>query len=137
MVKQSLRAEYALDGWKEVPFPAPLHSVLDYIYTLDRDADIFTITRWDRRDGELRPIAHQISLPMVRAHKTSDMRDILLATSQVLARRSRRFEQQDRNIAPRSPIISDSAYQFRHLHANERAPRTSVHRSRFHLAFSY
>ncbi|KAB8265885.1 hypothetical protein BDV32DRAFT_158143 [Aspergillus pseudonomiae] len=36
-----------LEGWEIVPFPSPIHSNLDYVYTVDQDAGTFTISLWN------------------------------------------------------------------------------------------
>ncbi|KAJ5544789.1 hypothetical protein N7461_007093, partial [Penicillium sp. DV-2018c] len=54
-----------LEGWEPVPFPSPIHSNLDYIYTVDIDAGTFTITLWEEIDGILAPLAAQMDLAKI------------------------------------------------------------------------
>ncbi|KAM5430574.1 hypothetical protein McanMca71_005401 [Microsporum canis] len=51
-----------LKGWEPVPFPSPLPSNLDYVYTIDVDAGTLTITRWESVDAVLQPFPRQIKL---------------------------------------------------------------------------
>lgn len=54
-----------LEGWEAVPFSTPLHSNLDYIYTVDIDAGTFAISLWGELDGLLAPSAVQMDLAKI------------------------------------------------------------------------
>ena len=53
-----------------VPFPSPLHSNLDYVYTINQDAGAFIISLWDALDGSLMPKA--VSVDLARLYEASD-----------------------------------------------------------------
>jgi hypothetical protein len=54
-----------LEGWEPVPFSSPIHSNLDYIYTVDIDAGTFTISLWNELDGLLAPSAVRMNLAKI------------------------------------------------------------------------
>ncbi|KAL4801806.1 hypothetical protein BDV18DRAFT_167171 [Aspergillus unguis] len=60
-----------LEGWEPVPFPSPIHSNLDYVYTVDRDGGSFIISLWDELDGLLMPLAVRMDLDSI--HQVSDL----------------------------------------------------------------
>ena len=60
-----------LEGWEPVPFPSPIHSNLDYVYTVDLDAGTFTISLWSEFDGLLTPSATRMDLAKI--HKISSI----------------------------------------------------------------
>lgn len=51
----------SLQRWESVPFPSPIHTSLDYVYTIDQDAGFFIISLWD----ELTPSAIRIDLARI------------------------------------------------------------------------
>lgn len=83
-VINQLCADHSLRGWEEVPFPTPLHSDLDYIYTVDQDADTLIITSWDWANGAPWAIAHQMSLSTVSELTDRSMKEILKECKYVL-----------------------------------------------------
>ena len=54
-VKQLCDKPHQLDGWEKALVPGPLHSSLDWVYTVNLDAGTFAFTFWDVVDGGLRP----------------------------------------------------------------------------------
>ncbi|PLN86006.1 hypothetical protein BDW42DRAFT_121747 [Aspergillus taichungensis] len=52
--------------WEAVPFPTPLHFQLDYVYTVDKDAGHFIVTRWKKVNGGLYPRAQRATLASVQ-----------------------------------------------------------------------
>ncbi|KGO77093.1 hypothetical protein PITC_024490 [Penicillium italicum] len=54
-----------LEGWESVPFPSPIHSNLDYVYTIDLDAGTLTISSWSELDGSLTPSATRMELAKI------------------------------------------------------------------------
>ncbi|PLN75968.1 hypothetical protein BDW42DRAFT_199161 [Aspergillus taichungensis] len=60
-----------LEGWEPVPFPSPIHSNLDYIYTVDLDAGTFTISSWGELDRSLTPSETRMDLANI--HGASDI----------------------------------------------------------------
>lgn len=60
-----------LEGWEPVPFPSPIHSNLDYIYTVDIDSGTLTISLWSELDGLLALSAARMDLAKI--HETSSI----------------------------------------------------------------
>lgn len=71
-----------LEGWEPVPFSSPIHSNLDYIYTVNIDAGTFTISLWSELDGLLAPSAVQIDLTNI--HKISSINYHLMRKPQYI-----------------------------------------------------
>lgn len=61
-VKQIHDKTIDLEKWERVPFPSPLNSYFDFVYTIDRDSDTFTLSKWTVIDGILMPLALEASL---------------------------------------------------------------------------
>ncbi|RDW70567.1 uncharacterized protein DSM5745_08078 [Aspergillus mulundensis] len=59
MIKEFIQKSELRDGWEPVPCPSPLHSTLSYVYTIDIDSDILTISEWI---SELTPMATRLNL---------------------------------------------------------------------------
>ena len=57
--------------WDTVPFPTPLHFQLDYVYTIDEDADRFTVTEWETMNEGLYPRARWATLASIRETSSS------------------------------------------------------------------
>ncbi|KAL2823483.1 hypothetical protein BDW59DRAFT_173475 [Aspergillus cavernicola] len=55
----------SLEGWGLVLFPSPIHSNLDYVYTVDQDAGAFIISLWNVFNGPLKPTAIRIDLARI------------------------------------------------------------------------
>ncbi|KAE8142930.1 hypothetical protein BDV38DRAFT_293399 [Aspergillus pseudotamarii] len=68
--------ETSVNSWEPVPFPTPLHIDLDYVYNIDKDSGILTITQWDGVEGVL--------TRLVRQAKLSEVQDSSLATIEVI-----------------------------------------------------
>ena len=62
IVKQIYDDTINLEQWEQVPFPSPLDSYFDYVYTIDRDASIFTLSKWSDVDDVRMPVALEASL---------------------------------------------------------------------------
>lgn len=71
-----------LEGWEPVPFPSPIHSNLDYVYTVDLDAGTFTISLWSELDGSLTPSATRMDLAKI--HETSSINYHMVRKSQYI-----------------------------------------------------
>ncbi|KAE8143724.1 hypothetical protein BDV38DRAFT_266882 [Aspergillus pseudotamarii] len=61
-VKEVLDKPFDLKGWVLSPCPSPIHSNLDYVYTIDHVAGVFIISLWGEPDGILVPTAIRIDL---------------------------------------------------------------------------
>lgn len=66
-IKQILEENPDSAGWEEVPFPSPLSSTIDYIYSVDRDAGTLTVTKWEDYKDTLRYVILRLDLPTVEA----------------------------------------------------------------------
>lgn len=54
LIKQIHEKPDIMKQWEMIPFPSPLHSNLDYVYTIDQDAGAFIISLWkEENDGYL------------------------------------------------------------------------------------
>lgn len=62
IVKQIHNKTINLEWWDQVPFPSPLVSYFDYVYTIDQDAGTFFLSKWSEVDGALTPLTLQCSL---------------------------------------------------------------------------
>ena len=51
-----------LEQWEKVPFPSPLDSYFDFVYTIDQDAGTFILSKWSDVDGNRTPLAFEASL---------------------------------------------------------------------------
>ncbi|KAB8206604.1 hypothetical protein BDV34DRAFT_224347 [Aspergillus parasiticus] len=54
------------NDWESVPFPTPLHIDLDYVYNIDKDLGILTITQWSGADGVLSRLVRQAKLAEIQ-----------------------------------------------------------------------
>lgn len=61
-VKQIHDKTIDLGQWEKVPFPSPLDSYFDFVYTIDQDAGTCTLSKWSAVDGILTPLALEASL---------------------------------------------------------------------------
>lgn len=61
-IKSILASLDNLKEWEPVQFPSPLHSNLDYVYTIDVDAGTLAISRWEKVDGVSQPFPRQMQL---------------------------------------------------------------------------
>ncbi|RMZ41871.1 hypothetical protein CA14_011284 [Aspergillus flavus] len=61
-VREVLDKPTDLKGWVLSPCLSPIHSNLDYVYTIDLDAGVFIISLWGKPDGTLVPTAIRIDL---------------------------------------------------------------------------
>ncbi|KAJ6178262.1 hypothetical protein N7519_008723 [Penicillium mononematosum] len=61
-VKQIYNKTINLEQWDQVPFPSPLDSYFDFVYTIDQDAGTFTLSKRSAVDGVLTPQAFEASL---------------------------------------------------------------------------
>ncbi|PYH45907.1 uncharacterized protein BP01DRAFT_339161 [Aspergillus saccharolyticus JOP 1030-1] len=67
---EQLRDSWSTDSlgeWEAVPFRSPIHTTLDYVYTVDRDTGIFTISLWGERAGSLMPACVRVPLAAIDA----------------------------------------------------------------------
>ncbi|KAJ5338984.1 hypothetical protein N7452_005712 [Penicillium brevicompactum] len=71
-----------LEGWEPVPFSSPIHSNLDYIYTVNIDAGTLTISLWGEIDGLLAPSAVQMDLTKI--HEISSINYHLMRKPQCM-----------------------------------------------------
>lgn len=62
MIKRLRDRPHDLQGWEPVLFPSPIHSSLDYVYTIDQDAGHFTISQWGDLSGPMTPTVIRIDL---------------------------------------------------------------------------
>ncbi|KAJ5773006.1 hypothetical protein N7457_007902 [Penicillium paradoxum] len=63
--------------WESIPFPTPLHFQLDYVYTIDEDAGLFTVTQWTSVEGTLYPGVRQATLASIRETSLSTLVTLL------------------------------------------------------------
>ncbi|PGH18829.1 hypothetical protein AJ79_00242 [Helicocarpus griseus UAMH5409] len=61
-VKCILSSLHDLKNWEKVPFPSPLQSNFDYVYTIDADEGVLIITRPEMVGDLLQPVARQMQL---------------------------------------------------------------------------
>lgn len=61
-VKQIYNKTINLEQWDQVPFPSPLDSYFDFVYTIDQDAGTFTLSKRSAVDGVPTPQAFEASL---------------------------------------------------------------------------
>jgi hypothetical protein len=64
LIERRAMPEFDLRGWPQVPCPIPLHSKMDYVYTIDLDSGYVTIRRWLR--PSLVSVAVQISIERIQ-----------------------------------------------------------------------
>ncbi|GAD98526.1 hypothetical protein PVAR5_7220 [Paecilomyces variotii No. 5] len=83
-----------LEQWEVVPCPSPLNTSLDYVYTVDHDAGLFTISMWGELNGSLAPAvtlfdlteiynATGVSLEKVRQESQFSFRDNVIETEEI------------------------------------------------------
>ncbi|RAH85131.1 hypothetical protein BO86DRAFT_386663 [Aspergillus japonicus CBS 114.51] len=53
---------FDLTPWELAPFPSPLHSDLDVVYTIDKDRGLLTVAQWDSTDGVPSRLTRQVKL---------------------------------------------------------------------------
>ncbi|PYI36997.1 hypothetical protein BP00DRAFT_411094 [Aspergillus indologenus CBS 114.80] len=53
---------FDLTPWELVPFPTPLHSDLDVVYTIDKDRGLVTVAQWESTDGVSSRLTRQVEL---------------------------------------------------------------------------
>ncbi|PYH85349.1 hypothetical protein BO82DRAFT_389474 [Aspergillus uvarum CBS 121591] len=53
---------FDLTPWELVPFPSPLHSDLEVVYTIDKDCGLLTVAQWDSTNGVPSRLTRQIKL---------------------------------------------------------------------------
>lgn len=61
-VRQIYDKTIDLEQWEKVPFPSPLDSYFDFIYTIDQDAGTFILSKWSDVAGNRTPLAFEASL---------------------------------------------------------------------------
>lgn len=66
-----------LKNWEAVPCPSPLHSDLSYVYTIDKDANLFMISMWKMIDGSLTPTTVQTDLTKLYESSNPSIESIL------------------------------------------------------------
>ncbi|KAH8812413.1 hypothetical protein F5884DRAFT_750722 [Xylogone sp. PMI_703] len=63
IVKKVAVSLYGFAEWEAVPSPSPLHSNLDYVYTIDEDNGYLIVSQWNTDDNHtLRPTFVRIEL---------------------------------------------------------------------------
>ncbi|CAI7659072.1 unnamed protein product [Penicillium glandicola] len=61
IVKQIHDKTINFEEWEKIPFPSPLDSYFDFVYTIDQDAGTFLLSMWSP-DGLRTPLALEASL---------------------------------------------------------------------------
>ncbi|RAH41723.1 uncharacterized protein BO95DRAFT_467614 [Aspergillus brunneoviolaceus CBS 621.78] len=64
---------YNLKPWQLVPFPSALHKNLNFVYLIDKDRGLLTVTQWKTTDGVRTRLIRQVELveiyvPSIRTH---------------------------------------------------------------------
>jgi hypothetical protein len=65
---QTLRKILSVTGvnyWEPIPFPTPLHIELDYVYNVDKDTELLTVTQWNG-DETLSRLTRQAKLAKIQ-----------------------------------------------------------------------
>ncbi|KAB8277379.1 hypothetical protein BDV30DRAFT_234712 [Aspergillus minisclerotigenes] len=75
-----------MNYWNRTPFPTPLHIQLRYVYTIDKDLGILTITQWSGPDG--------VPSRLVRQAKLAEIQDPSLTTVEAVLQNVEDFFEQ-------------------------------------------
>ncbi|PYI04676.1 hypothetical protein BO78DRAFT_319850 [Aspergillus sclerotiicarbonarius CBS 121057] len=75
-IKQLCDAPDKLDGWEKAPFPGPLDSDFDWVYTVDLEVRTLTVSFWDSAGGNLKPVAVRLDLATVCQASTLSIDDL-------------------------------------------------------------
>ncbi|KAJ5180028.1 hypothetical protein N7492_003238 [Penicillium capsulatum] len=95
IVKQIHDNTVNLEQWDRIPFPSPLGSYLNFVYTIDQDAGTFTLSKRSTVNGVLMPLALEATL--------AEICEISSISVETLRQRSR---------SPAPDIEKDSESQF-------------------------
>ncbi|KAJ5470646.1 hypothetical protein N7530_008003 [Penicillium desertorum] len=74
-----------LEGWEPVPFPSPIHSNLDYVYTVDLGAGTFTISLWSELDGSRSLTPSATRMDLAKVHDASSINHHMVQNPQYMS----------------------------------------------------
>lgn len=86
---QLSRTQREKGGWADIPFPTPIHSSINYVYTLDLDEGHLTISQFNYDDEVRRPKHSRINLDCI--NNTADL------SAEAISRNSRDSYQEIRS----------------------------------------
>ncbi|PYI36971.1 hypothetical protein BP00DRAFT_483250 [Aspergillus indologenus CBS 114.80] len=93
-------SETTIEDWESIPFPSPLHINIDYVYNIDKDLGLVTVTQWTAISGALYRWIRQAKLAAIEDSSISTLDGILVENEDISKRHRTQYTEAGLTISP-------------------------------------